>query len=532
MPIHPRREKPRCWVGYCRKSTDAEDKQIHTLGDQQALIEQHYARLPEAERAGRPLKLFQEARSAYRPGRPVFDAVLGMAVRGEVHGLIVVHPNRVSRNHADSGSFVQRLVEGKVHCLDTTAGKRYTGADSNDIFMLTLEGAMSWKDSRDKGDRIRFAMRMRAAEGRHMGPVHLGYRSVYRPDGSSALEVVPETAAPLRRLFALAATGSYSVQHLTNEAARIGLRSRHGRKVGRSAVHEILRDPLYKGHIRFAGAVAKGVHEPLIDEATWERVQAHLTARNTNAGKPKDLALRELFVFGSLLSCGRCGRVLCPYRVKGRYIYYQCKNPDRRCGVLVSQPEVIEQYRTLLGRIQVSEPGLEELRQGMTRRARERSRDAGARRRTLGAAYEQLQREIGDLFAQRSAAAALGVADAVDLRLAGLRARRDELQAQLAAPEPGVDATEAVVGSFTLIKLLGEAAIAGSMPIREGVLRGVASNYPVVGKTLLPELRSPFRQRVETGGGPGWWTGLDDVRTEAIETFQRLQATYAMFRGG
>src|SRR5205085_12174143 len=123
------------------------------------------------------------------PGRAVFNAALQMAGRGEVRGLIVVHPNRVSRNHADSGAFVQRLVEGAIPSLDTTAGKRYTGADSNDIFMLTLEGAMSWKDSRDKGDRILQAMRMRAAEGKHMGPVRIGYKSVYRPDGTPVLEV-------------------------------------------------------------------------------------------------------------------------------------------------------------------------------------------------------------------------------------------------------------------------------------------------------------------------------------------------------
>src|SRR5437764_3683892 len=92
----------------------------------------------------------------------------------------------------------------QIECLATTGGKRYTGADSNDIFMLTLEGAMSWKDSRDKGDRILQAMRMRAAEGKHMGPVQVGYQIVYRPDGTKFLDVVPETAALIRRVFKLA----------------------------------------------------------------------------------------------------------------------------------------------------------------------------------------------------------------------------------------------------------------------------------------------------------------------------------------
>src|SRR4051812_3072310 len=88
-----------CWIGYCRKSTDTEDKQVHSLQDQAAMISGYYEGLPAAEREGRPLRLLQEARSAYHPGRPVFQGILHMASRGEVRGVIVVHPNRISRNH-------------------------------------------------------------------------------------------------------------------------------------------------------------------------------------------------------------------------------------------------------------------------------------------------------------------------------------------------------------------------------------------------------------------------------------------------
>ena len=39
------------------------------------------------------------------------------------------------------------------------------------------------------------------------------------------------------------------------------------------------------------------------------------------------MGLRELFVFGNLLRCPGCGRALCPYRVKGRYVYYGHAQP-------------------------------------------------------------------------------------------------------------------------------------------------------------------------------------------------------------
>src|SRR5207253_8299505 len=126
-----------------------------------------------------------------------------------------------------------------------------------------------------------------------------------------------------RRVFELAAGGALSTKDLADEAWRLGLRGRGGKKVGKPALHAILRHPLYKGDVRFDGVVARGTHEPIVDAGLWERVQRALSGRRTCAARPQDLTLRDLFVFGSLLKCPGCGRRLCPYRAKGRYVYYE-----------------------------------------------------------------------------------------------------------------------------------------------------------------------------------------------------------------
>jgi DNA invertase Pin-like site-specific DNA recombinase len=527
----PTQARSRYWVGYCRKSTDSEDKQVHTLQDQAALIRAHYDRLPLLDRDGSPLQLLEEACSAYHPGRPVFDAILRKADRGEVRGVIVVHPNRVSRNHADSGAFVQRLVDGQIGSLDTTGGKRYTGADSNDIFMLTLEGAMSWKDSRDKGDRILQAMRMRAVEGRHMGPVRLGYRVVYRPDGSRVLEIVPELAGSIRRLFDLAAAGAHSTQDLADEAWRLGLRSRAGKKLFRSAIHAMLRDPLYKGHIRFDGIEAKGVHEPMIDENVWNQVQWVLTGRRKETARPKDLTVRDLFVFGNLLRCPGCGRSLCPYRAKKKYVYYECKNLETKCGVCISQAVLVQQLPDVLNGAFLDHADLDRLRVDLLRRHRGRIADDSTRRRTLNAEYEAVQTEIGEVFAQRKEAAALGIRDAVDLRLAVLKRKRDELHRSLnLAHDKGSDWIDQVVRAFELVSLLQEAILFGSRPTRETTLNAIASNFTVVGKELILKLRSPFHEGSKRHDRPTWWADLYDVRTEIEETVCRLEKAFLLIQ--
>ncbi|MFH1670899.1 MAG: recombinase family protein [Patescibacteria group bacterium] len=108
--------------GYARKSTDSEDKQVHSLDDQESMINKHYSSLPEDERKKYPLKILRESKSAFHPGREQFNKVMSLADIGNVHGVIVVHPNRISRNHQDSGAFVQRLVDGRISFLDSTHG--------------------------------------------------------------------------------------------------------------------------------------------------------------------------------------------------------------------------------------------------------------------------------------------------------------------------------------------------------------------------------------------------------------------------
>jgi DNA invertase Pin-like site-specific DNA recombinase len=526
-PKRPPQARDRFWIGYCRKSTDTEDKQVYSLRDQADLVRAYYDRLPAADRAGVHLHLLDEARSAYRPGRPVFDQILRMADRGQVRGVIVVHPNRVSRNHADSGAFVQRLVDGRIGSLDTAAGKRYTGADSNDIFMLTLEGAMSWKDSRDKGDRVRQAMRLRAAEGKHMGPARLGYRATYRQDGTKILEVVPDQAAVLRRVFELAAAGAHSVQDLADEAWRRGLRGRGGKRVGKSALHAILRHPLYKGDIRFDGVVARGRHEAIVPPGVWDRVQRVLAGRRTQTARPKDLALRDLFVFGTLLRCPGCGRQLCPYRAKGRYVYYECKNPGTRCRVCVPQAGLVEQLPRLLAGVFLAAGDLDRLRGELLRHHEAGAAGQAAIRKARAEEYDKVQREIGDVFGRRNEAEALGIADSVDLRLAELKARRDDLRARLdASAGAGAGWVGRVVRVFELGSLLREAILFGSRPTREMALTAVASNLTVDGKNLILELKTPFREWADRGGRPDWCSALDHVRTETEETLFGLEQAY------
>jgi site-specific DNA recombinase len=115
--------------------------------------------------------------------------------------------------------------------------------------------------------------------------------------------------APLVRwAFRAYATGNYTMQELAEELEQRGLRYEPSRKLSsrpmaKNAVNNMLRNRYYLGMVSYEGVLYQGRHEPLVDEATFEAVQAIMAARVLSGEKPKQ---RPHYLKGRLF-CGYCG---------------------------------------------------------------------------------------------------------------------------------------------------------------------------------------------------------------------------------
>jgi hypothetical protein len=127
------------------------------------------------------------------------------------------------------------------------------------------------------------------------------------------------------------ATGSLSLGALTEALAEKGLRNRLGNPPGISAIHRMLRNPIYAGVVRWRGVERDGTHPPLVSRELFDKVQRVLDAHSSGGERSWK---HDHYLKGTLV-CAECGSRTYFAVAMGRFGYFRCigRNTGRtRCS--------------------------------------------------------------------------------------------------------------------------------------------------------------------------------------------------------
>lgn len=248
---------------YCRKSSEAEDRQVQS-------IETQIRELGEfAEKNGLEIvDIIYESQSAHTPGRPKFNEMIQRISAGEANGLLVLFPNRLSRNPVDAGMIIYFMDLKKLVEVRTPSKVYYNTA--TDKAFLALELIFSKKDSDDKSEHVKTGLRTRYLKGLPNGLAHIGYfNDMTREKGNRDWYEDPVRWPLVKMIFEKFLEGTYSVRKLyfiARDELKLTTppRKREGGKlISLSYLYFLLRNPVYAGFFYYAKEDGEVVRQDL-----------------------------------------------------------------------------------------------------------------------------------------------------------------------------------------------------------------------------------------------------------------------------
>lgn len=347
---------------YCRLSRDDNmDTESNSIQNQKKILQK------AAKEKGYADTLFfvDDGITGTTMKRPGFQKMITAIEAGYISAVFVKDLSRLGRNYIEAGKLTEEFFpEHDVRLIAVSDG---VDSDEGDNEFTPFRNIMNEWYAKDISKKRKIVNKMKGNAGIPLSQPPYGY--IKNPDDSRFWVIDPEAADVVRRIYDMALEG-YGLAEIANALGVDGIvnptyywRSkgvnRSGSKStleptkwGHTTIKKILTLQEYCGDvINFKSysksykmkrrienpeenrAIFLNVHEPIIDRATWEKVQT--MQKGTRRKKPT--VTQEPSVFSGRLKCPECGGNLnFHFNQKNHDIkYFSCQNHNsglRKCS--------------------------------------------------------------------------------------------------------------------------------------------------------------------------------------------------------
>lgn len=278
------------------------------------------------------------------PDRPTFRQAIEGIKSGIYSGLVVAYLSRAGR---DLELMIQMRKEVKA-----AGGKFYSARENLDAstsageMHMDILASIAAAELRDRREGFEKATESATERGIWQArQMPLGYNKDGNKEAGTRKLIPNDRAGEIREIFNDYVDGKPVVQ--------IG--REHGMTGG--GIRHVLRNRVYLGELRKRSYVKKDAHQPLIDLATFEAVQAKLKATSRAPKKHDGPAL-----LAGLVRCSSCGHVMTRGSGGRGEFFYKCPthHSGQECPKPVSiKTTILDQYvepivLAELSRLQVS----------------------------------------------------------------------------------------------------------------------------------------------------------------------------------
>lgn len=310
--------------------------------------------------------------------RPAYKAMLAAMDAGDVEAVVAWHPDRLYRKIPDLGDLIDVCKRNNAQIATVKAGNIDLTTPTGRLVAGLLAQVATY-EGEAKSDRWLRSVRQRREAGvwAFSGPRLYGYTR----DG----EIVEEEAEVIRWMAAEVADGC-SINSLANQLEARGILTSQGNAWQAASLRRLLINPRLAGYAtlsrvvtarepdengvdrlvkrRVTDIIARGQHEPILDDDTFQAVRALITARaRQRPARPR------VAVLVGLVHCGACGaRMITGARMRktgrpdlGTRRIYRCSAAPgihQGCGKMSGFAEEIEEVVEEYARHRLNNPAV------------------------------------------------------------------------------------------------------------------------------------------------------------------------------
>ncbi len=320
---------------YLRVSTDEQAWSGYSLRVQQEMLT-NYCKLRDIS----IVKVFTEDYSAKTFKRPEWNKLLFYLQKQKTDLWLFTKWDRFSRNTGDAYQMLANLK--RIGIIPQAIEQPLNLNIPENKLMLALYLAVPEIENDRRSLNTQMGIIRAKKDGHWSGKAPVGYKNKIYEDGKKYIASEEPYASAIKWVFKELSLGISSMAEVHRKAFKLGL------TCSINNFHSLVRNQIYCGKIKVREIegeqelIVKGLHEPLITEKLFNKVQKVLKGdimpKRIAIATPEDLPLR------GFLKCPGCQRRLTGSASKGRrthVAYYHCKSP---CKIRFNANRVNEDF--------------------------------------------------------------------------------------------------------------------------------------------------------------------------------------------
>lgn len=358
---------------YLRKSR--KDRELELLTGNFDTLERHRTQLLQLarERGYAIAGILEEVVSGETIAeRPRMQELLALVESGEYTGVLVTEVPRLARgNTRDQGIVSETFQYSGTKII--TPEKIYDPSDEADEEYFEFGLFMSRREYKMINKRLNRGRMASLQEGKYIaGTAPYGYEKYKIPKQKGySLRIIEDRAEVVRRIYHMYTVGlpgtdghdkPMGSHRIAKQLNAEGVLSPGGASWTATAVRDILKNPVYTGMLRWAyrpvkkrvvdgevryttpigedPKIVRGMHEPIIEAAIWQRAQEIMKNSKHSSVPSQKKMLNPL---AGVLYCSECGRSMVRMRAGQNRPTYRLVCPTADCPTVSHRIDEVEE---------------------------------------------------------------------------------------------------------------------------------------------------------------------------------------------